>query len=481
MFKSTRIKQNVFFYRTMCDEEFQEMELVTPKTPLFKHTKIKMTYTGNKNDTLTTENKNGKNPLKNSDESVSLGDRIILRKELIQRRRWIVDLAFVLAMAGIILMMIETELFIIHNVEKTSIISIGIKCVISVTTAALLVTILLNYYTGIQIKVLDTGVKDYLPVITTWSLFCLFLELAICAPHPFPADIKVTYISPSGDERKVSIDGILSIIMMIRLYLVGKFAVVHSRLLTDTSTNSIGALSKVKINASFVFKAAMTTMPGILLILVMAITFLVNTWSMRTCEIYYEQNSEKHTYLETMWLIAITFLTVGYGDTTPQSYCGRYISILTGGMGVVTTALLVAIMARNLEQTRPEKYVFNFVSRMQIESRKKKAAANAIKSLFKIWILRKKETGSEKEIRRYSDRLKQALKEIRITKHERAHVGDDAVGMVDVSHTVNKIYHVVGRHSGGINKMEMRINTLELRLSNIEDKLNEIRMLLSTR
>jgi hypothetical protein len=37
-----------------------------------------------------------------------------------------------------------------------------------------------------------------------------------------------------------------------------------------------------------------------------------------------------------MWMIAITFLSVGYGDIVPNTYCGRGIAVCTGVM-VLTT------------------------------------------------------------------------------------------------------------------------------------------------
>ena len=33
-----------------------------------------------------------------------------------------------------------------------------------------------------------------------------------------------------------------------------------------------------------------------------------------------------------MWLIAITFLSIGYGDIVPNTYCGRAIAVGTGVM-----------------------------------------------------------------------------------------------------------------------------------------------------
>ena len=41
-----------------------------------------------------------------------------------------------------------------------------------------------------------------------------------------------------------------------------------------------------------------------------------------------------------MWLVAITFLSVGYGDIVPNTYCGRGICVTTGMM--VSFSLLPA-------------------------------------------------------------------------------------------------------------------------------------------
>lgn len=47
----------------------------------------------------------------------------------------------------------------------------------------------------------------------------------------------------------------------------------------------------------------------------------------------YRYHDEEHAnLLNTMWLIAITFLSVGYGDIVPNTYCGRGIAVTTGMM-----------------------------------------------------------------------------------------------------------------------------------------------------
>ncbi|GFS57837.1 small conductance calcium-activated potassium channel protein [Trichonephila clavipes] len=79
-----------------------------------------------------------------------------------------------------------------------------------------------------------------------------------------------------------------------------------------------------------------------------------------------------------MWLTAITFLSVGYGDIVPNTYCGRGISVSTGLMGAGCTALVVAVIARKLELTRAEKHVHNFMMDTQLSKR-----ASAVADLTK--------------------------------------------------------------------------------------------------
>ena len=47
---------------------------------------------------------------------------------------------------------------------------------------------------------------------------------------------------------------------------------------------------------------------------------------------YRYHDAEHANILNSMWLISITFLSVGYGDIVPNTYCGRGIAVTTGIM-----------------------------------------------------------------------------------------------------------------------------------------------------
>ena len=58
-------------------------------------------------------------------------------------------------------------------------------------------------------------------------------------------------------------------------------------------------------------------------------------------------HDEEHAnLLNTMWLIAITFLSVGYGDIVPNTYCGRGIAVTTGMMVIIFIVTLIQLFLR---------------------------------------------------------------------------------------------------------------------------------------
>lgn len=47
---------------------------------------------------------------------------------------------------------------------------------------------------------------------------------------------------------------------------------------------------------------------------------------------YHDAQEVTSTFLGAMWLISITFLSIGYGDMVPHTYCGKGVCLLTGVM-----------------------------------------------------------------------------------------------------------------------------------------------------
>lgn len=403
----------------------------------------------------------------------NIGYKLGRRKNLINRRRMIVNVEFAMALLGIVLMLVETECFIRGVFTKADAGSILLKLGISISTVVLLVAIIFYHVTGIQLQMADNSWEDWrLAMDFPMSYLKILLELLVCSVHPLPGDIQVPSYDIKGQYKLVSLDAIFSILMLARLYIVGKFTVVHHRLLTDTSTQSLGALNKVKINTAFVFKALMSTMPGKMLITIMLAILVIDSWALRTCEIYYNPGSEESSYLNSMWLTAITFLTIGYGDIYPNTYCGRFVSVITGLMGVGTTALLVAVLAQKLEQTRPEKYVHNFVSRVQLDKIRKNAASDVIKYALTLWRMKRQGISSSRRRTRVYGKLLQAIYTMREAKNEKISIGESSVGIIEISKSVNDVYEIIEQMQSEQTNLQTKVIDMEEKLTSIDKKLD---------
>jgi len=50
-----------------------------------------------------------------------------------------------------------------------------------------------------------------------------------------------------------------------------------------------------------------------------------------------------HSYSKAFYFIMITALTIGYGNTVPKTRNGRFLSLLSGFVGVILTGVIVSI------------------------------------------------------------------------------------------------------------------------------------------
>uniref|UniRef100_A0A3P8S379 Calmodulin-binding domain-containing protein n=1 Tax=Amphiprion percula TaxID=161767 RepID=A0A3P8S379_AMPPE len=238
--------------------------------------------------------------------------------------------------------------------------------------------------------VIDNGADDWRIAMTMERVLLIALELLVSAVHPVPGDFKFQWrarlaFSYAPSQAEADLDMVLSVPMFLRLYLIARVMLLHSKLFTDASSRSIGALNKVHFNTRFVMKTLMTICPGTVLLVFSISLWIIAAWTVRVCERYHDAQDVTSNFLGAMWLISITFLSIGYGDMVPHTYCGKGVCLLTGIMGAGCTALVVAVVARKLELTKAEKHVHNFMMDTQLTKRIKNAAANVLRETWLIY------------------------------------------------------------------------------------------------
>uniref|UniRef100_A0A2K6ACM6 Potassium calcium-activated channel subfamily N member 1 n=1 Tax=Mandrillus leucophaeus TaxID=9568 RepID=A0A2K6ACM6_MANLE len=382
----------------------------------------------------------------------NVGHRLGHRRALFEKRKRLSDYALIFGMFGIVVMVTETELsWGVYT--KESLYSFALKCLISLSTAILLGLVVLYHAREIQLFMVDNGADDWRIAMTCERVFLISLELAVCAIHPVPGHYRFTWTArlaftyaPSVAEADV--DVLLSIPMFLRLYLLGRVMLLHSKIFTDASSRSIGALNKITFNTRFVMKTLMTICPGTVLLVFSISSWIIAAWTVRVCERYHDKQEVTSNFLGAMWLISITFLSIGYGDMVPHTYCGKGVCLLTGIM--VRARLHVHDPGRSSQLSIPSV---------------KNAAANVLRETWLIYKhTRLVKKPDQARVRKHQRKFLQAIHQLRSVKIEQGKLNDQANTLTDLAKTQSVMYDLVSELHAQHEELEARLATLESRL-----------------
>ncbi|XP_055476929.1 small conductance calcium-activated potassium channel protein 3 isoform X1 [Psammomys obesus] len=423
-------------------------------------------------------------PKANKRKNQNIGYKLGHRRALFEKRKRLSDYALIFGMFGIVVMVIETELSW-GLYSKDSMFSLALKCLISLSTIILLGLIIAYHTREVQLFVIDNGADDWRIAMTYERILYISLEMLVCAIHPIPGEYKFFWtarlaFSYTPSRAEADVDIILSIPMFLRLYLIARVMLLHSKLFTDASSRSIGALNKINFNTRFVMKTLMTICPGTVLLVFSISLWIIAAWTVRVCERYHDQQDVTSNFLGAMWLISITFLSIGYGDMVPHTYCGKGVCLLTGIMGAGCTALVVAVVARKLELTKAEKHVHNFMMDTQLTKRIKNAAANVLRETWLIYkhtkLLKKIDHA---KVRKHQRKFLQAIHQLRGVKMEQRKLSDQANTLVDLSKMQNVMYDLITELNDRSEDLEKQIGSLESKLEHLTASFNSLPLLIA--
>ncbi|XP_052225216.1 small conductance calcium-activated potassium channel protein 2-like [Dreissena polymorpha] len=414
---------------------------------------------------------------KNSRQKPEVGYRLGRRKQLYEKRKKVSDYCLVFGMFGIILMILEMEFTMAGIYTKTSPYSIFIKTLISISTVILMTLILAYHALEVQLFAVDNCVEDWRVAISPRRIAQLTLEVIVCAIHPIPGNFMFTWTAMHHDgkymlQSDVSVDVLLSLPMFLRLYLIARVMLLHSKLFTDASSRSIGALNRIHFDTKFVLKTLMTICPGTVLLVNILSLWIIASWIVRACESSLDPVQHANI-LNSMWMIAITFLSIGYGDVVPNTYCGRIIAISTGVMGAGCTALVVAVLARKLELSKAEKHVHNFMQDTQLTKRLKNAAANVLRETWLIYKYTKLVNKmSASKVRSHQRKFLQAIHCLRGIKMDQRKLTENQSSLVDMAKTQTHIENMIADVASNTGSLEKRVSKLEDKLFAIQTQID---------
>uniref|UniRef100_A0AAY4AF32 Uncharacterized protein n=1 Tax=Denticeps clupeoides TaxID=299321 RepID=A0AAY4AF32_9TELE len=220
------------------------------------------------------------------------------RKFLLEDKKRLCAWALGTAVLGILLMVLHAELC------PRSIYPLTINCLISLSTGCLLIFIIAFHYKDVRLFIIDHNQVDWRIAMTSNRVLGIVLELIVCAIHPI-----VTYWEPGVEDKGITFVGrtgnnfsaplclsashgdalldtelLLSALMFLRLYLVHRTILLHSKVLLSASYRSIGSLNNINFTFRFVLKVLMNKYPGRTLLVFILFFWLIASWMLTLCE-----------------------------------------------------------------------------------------------------------------------------------------------------------------------------------------------------
>uniref|UniRef100_A0AC35UIK4 CaMBD domain-containing protein n=1 Tax=Rhabditophanes sp. KR3021 TaxID=114890 RepID=A0AC35UIK4_9BILA len=345
-----------------------------------------------------------------------------LKSERIKKSIKITDNCLALALIGIFFMILDTELCgqKIFAVHKEHIASYLCRSLILFSTLALLVELVFYHMNEIFLDLLILGPDDWKVVVNYRRIFQFCAEFIACAVCPLPGTgtVSMTFIE-NHNRFKVDIDTLLGIAMIARVYLIARFMVMHSKLFQDASTRTLAALNRIDVNFSFIVKTKLDEQP-VLFLSVVTFTFWISmAYIFMMVERYGKEDQPAHIlFLNSLYFIAITFSSIGFGDIVSASFFGKFVSVFVGLSGGILSSILIAVIAHKISLSTAETNVNAFMNDSRLNQDLKITAARVIQQTWLISRCKSRDQINHSQLRSHQRRFLNAIYNFRQIKNK---------------------------------------------------------------
>ena len=150
-------------------------------------------------------------------------------------------------------------------------------------------------YSIFQLFINDHNQVDWRIAMTSSRVLVITLELVVCSIHPVGTYWKVGLhantsssaplcVSNNHNKALLDLELLLSVLMFLRLYLVHRAILLHSKVLLSVSYRSIGSLNNINFTFRFVLKVLMNKHPARTLLVFILFFWLAASWMLTLCE-----------------------------------------------------------------------------------------------------------------------------------------------------------------------------------------------------
>eukprot|EP00002_Diphylleia_rotans_P016476 TRINITY_DN3206_c0_g1_i2.p1 TRINITY_DN3206_c0_g1~~TRINITY_DN3206_c0_g1_i2.p1 ORF type:complete len:513 (-),score=93.33 TRINITY_DN3206_c0_g1_i2:218-1756(-) len=363
-----------------------------------------------------------------------------------------VKLVNTFSLLGVLLMVWENEI-LFANDNKGDWRTNTIKCFITITSIIAVYFLYAYYRTRLEVVRLRGSrlIEDAsLPTKTIRDAIFEFLYLMV---HPIPfVDHQMTFYALTGKSLTYNLDNILGAIMLFRVYLLYrtvKFSIgFHKR-----TIELYGKLGKVHISSSLSVKAMLYLYPMVFLAISIAFNMFFASYGVRLCE-HNNLATAHHYYAESIWLIFLSITTIGYGDVTVQTYCGRSFVFLGWVWGTINTALFISVTKRLLLLGFSQVRVVTFLTKDEAINEVRHEAAKAIQEVWKYSRIRKPTSAHKK---RYQSAVLHWRRVRRRISQQIEHLENANYTEPLVTKSLSRIRYI----SSIVDETEVRIDTIE--------------------
>ena len=195
---------------------------------------------------------------------------------------------------------------------------------------------------------------------------------------------------------------------------------------------------------------------------------------------------------EKEWLA----VSLGYGDLYPSTTSGRgeyhvwesvrwsaswclAIAGMVGLVGILSSALLIAVVSQKLSFRREEKYVHTFVLNIELAKKRRIYAANVVKFAIKAWFLRQKDRRKSIQYLQAHRKLFSAISNLQQVKKQQSGLVDNCVGLHELMTSQRSTGDQMDDTVVQIAEMKMEINKIDTQIQKVNQTLNTLQTTLN--
>ena len=227
-------------------------------------------------------------------------------------------------------------------------------------------------------------------------LLCEILHLCVVVP-PF-ADQNTQVDWPAGEQSRVSWQDLVTVAIFFRLYHVVRFVYSQSSYLLPSAHFftyfPLRRLEGVYNSPKFIILAQMTISPFKTIMVVSATIMLLSGLLFHIVE---RSANSSLSIIDGPWFIAVTQLTVGYGDTLPKTDLGRLLAMGPGLCAMLTLSLVMTYSMMYMEMTMNQKNLASELThRAYLRDKLASLTATFLQRWWRLKLSRKRKFDSER-------------------------------------------------------------------------------------